>query len=59
MIGLMKHKNDVFTLADQELGETDLVEHSNDMSDTTPLKSSPRRLTYALHIMKLRVSYNM
>ena len=28
VIDLMKHKHDVFTLTDQELGETELVEHS-------------------------------
>ena len=48
IINLMKKKLDVFALTDKELGETDLVEHSIDMSDTTPVKSPPRRLPYAL-----------
>jgi len=48
MINLMMKRHDVFALTDKELGETSLVEHSIDMSDTTPFKSPPRRLPYAL-----------
>ena len=35
-------------LSDKWLGETDLVEHSIEMSDTTSFKYPPRKLAYDL-----------
>ena len=40
--------NEVFALSDDELGETDVVEHSIDTSVVKPIKKVPRRLPYAL-----------
>ena len=56
MIDVMKHKHDVFALTDKKLGETDLVEYSVDMSDTTPLNQEGYHMLY---VMNLRVSYNI
>ena len=39
-------QSDVFTLTDEELGETDLVSHSIDTRDAKPIKALPRRLPY-------------
>ena len=41
-------KSEVFALSDEELGETDVVEHSIDTSTAKPVKEPPRRLPYAL-----------
>ena len=41
-------KSEVFALSDEELGETDVVEHSIDTSTAKPMKQPPRRLPYAL-----------
>ena len=41
-------QSDVFTLTDEELGETDLVSHSIDIGDAKPVKTLPRRLPYTL-----------
>ena len=41
-------KSEVFALSDEELGETDVVEHSVDISTAKPVKEPPRRLPYAL-----------
>ena len=38
----------MFALSDEELGETDLVEHQIEMSEHKPFKVFPRRLPYAL-----------
>ena len=40
--------NDVFALCDDELGETSIVMHSIDTGTTPPVKSTARRLPYAL-----------
>ena len=45
---LMVQKSNVFALTDKELGQTDLVEHSIELSDSTPIRTAPRRLPYAL-----------
>ena len=39
----------VFALSDSELGETDLVQHKIETNGAAPFRSSPRRLSYALH----------
>ena len=39
-------QSDVFTLTDEELGETDFVSHSIDTGDARPIKALPRRLPY-------------
>ena len=41
-------KSEVFALSDEELGETNVVEHSIDTSMAKPVKEPPRRLPYAL-----------
>ena len=41
-------RNKVFALSDEELGETDVVEHTIDTSAARPVKEPPRRLPYAL-----------
>ena len=38
----------VFALSDEELGETNLVEHEIKLTDNTTITSPPRRLPYAL-----------
>ena len=43
----MQH-NGVFTLDDQELGETDLVTHSIDTGNAKPVQTLPKKLPYAL-----------
>ena len=40
--------HDIFALTDEELGETDIVTHAIDTGISPPVKSSPRRLPYAL-----------
>ena len=42
IVQLMKERQGVFALTDSELGQTDLVEHSIQMEDHTPIKTSPR-----------------
>ena len=37
-----------FALSDQELGETDLMEHDIKLTDCIPITTHPRRLPYAL-----------
>ena len=39
-------QSDVFTLKDEELGETDLVLHSIDTGNAKPVKTLPCRLPY-------------
>ena len=48
LVQLLKQKQGVFALTDNELGHTDVVEHSIQMDDCTPIKASPRRLPYKL-----------
>ena len=48
LVQLINGKQGVFALSDEELGQTDLVEHSIQMSDLTPVRTPPRRLPYAL-----------
>lgn len=48
LIELMKQKQEVFALTENELGETELVEHSIQLNDPTPVRMPPRRLPYAL-----------
>ena len=38
----------MFAMTNKELGQTDLVEHSIELSDSTPIGTAPRRLPYAL-----------
>ena len=47
---LLLDRHQVFALTDEELGETDLVEHHNiiEMTDHKPIRVFPRRLPYAL-----------
>jgi len=44
---LVEHEQ-VFALCDEELGETDVVKHSIDTVDATPVRKASRRLPYAL-----------
>ena len=44
---LFQHEQ-VFALCDEELGETDVVEHSIDTAGANPVREAPRRLLYAL-----------
>ena len=48
LIQLMIRKNNVFALTEKELGQADLVEHSIALNDSTPIRTTPRRLPYAL-----------
>ena len=41
-------QSDVFTLTDEELGETDLALHSIDIGNAKPVKTLPCRLPYTL-----------
>ena len=41
-------KNKVFALSDEELRETNVVEHSLDITGAKPVKEAPRRLPFAL-----------
>ena len=45
---VLSHHN-VFALSDEELGETNLVEHEIKLTDNTAITTPPRRLPYALH----------
>ena len=45
---LLLQYHDIFALCDEELGETDIVTHSIDTGMSPPVKSTPRRLPYAL-----------
>ena len=45
---LLLDRHQVFALTDEELGETDLVEHHIEMTEHKPIKVFPRRLPYAL-----------
>ena len=45
---LLLDSHQVFALTDEELGETDLVEHHIEMTEHKPIKVFPRRLPYAL-----------
>ena len=38
----------VFALCDEELGESDVLEHSIDTAGATPVREAPRRLPYTL-----------
>jgi len=44
---LVEHEQ-VFALCDEELGETNVIEHSRDTAGATPVREAPRRLPYAL-----------
>ena len=44
---LVEHEQ-VFALCDEELGETDVIEHSRDTADANDVRKAPRRLPYAL-----------
>ena len=48
LVECLLEKSEVFALSDEELGETDVVEHSIDTSTAKPVKQPPRRLPYAL-----------
>ena len=48
LLQLLLEKHQVFALSDEELGETDLVEHQIEMSEHIPFKVFPRRLPYTL-----------
>ena len=48
LIQLVARKHGVFALSEKELGETDLIEHSITMKDSTPVRTAPRRLPYVL-----------
>ena len=45
---LLLDRHQVFALTDEELGETDLVEHRIEITDHKPIKVFPRSLPYAL-----------
>ena len=45
---VLLYYSDVFALADEELGETNLVTHHIDTGDAKPVKALPRRLLYAV-----------
>ena len=45
---IVRKYNDVFALTDDELGETSVVAHSIDTGTAPPVKSTARRLPYAL-----------
>ena len=45
---LMVQKSNVCALTDKELGQTDLMEYSIELSDSTPIRTVPRRLPYVL-----------
>jgi len=45
---IVRKYNDVFVLNDNELGETSEVTHTIDTGTVTPVKSTARRLPYAL-----------
>ena len=45
---LLLDRYQVFALTDEELGETDLVDHHIEMTDHKPIKVFPHRLPYAL-----------
>ena len=48
LIHVVSQKHSVFALTEEELGQTDLIEHSITMKDPTPVRTTPRRLPYAL-----------
>ena len=48
LVQLLKQKQEAFALSNNEVGQTDIVEHSTEMDDSTPIRTSPRRLPYAL-----------
>ena len=39
---------DVFALSEEELGTTNVVQHSVDTGDSAPLKQPPRRVPYSM-----------
>ena len=47
-LNCLLEKNEVFALSDEELGETDVVEHSIDITVAKPVKEASRRLPYAM-----------
>ena len=47
---LLLSEHQAFALSEQELGETDVVEHVIDMGNAKPVKACPRRLQYALRV---------
>ena len=48
LLNCLLEKNEVFTLCDEELGETDTGKHFIDISGAKPVKEAARRLPYAL-----------
>ena len=48
LLNCLLERHEVFALSDEELGETDVVEHTIDTSAARPVKEPPRRLPYAL-----------
>ena len=48
LLNCLLEKNEVFALSDEELGETDVVEHSIDVTGAKPVKEVSRRLPYAM-----------
>ncbi len=49
----LQSEHQAFTLLEQELGETDVVEHVIDTATEKPVKACPLRLPYALRSMEL------
>ena len=47
LLNCLLEKNEVFALSDEELGETNVVEHSIDMMGAKLVKEPPRRFLYA------------
>ena len=48
MVKLMMQKQEVFTLTENELGETELAKHSIQLNDITPIRTPPQSLPCAL-----------
>ena len=48
LLNCLLERIEVFALSDEELGETDVVEHTIDTSAAKPVKEPPRRLPYTL-----------
>ena len=45
---MLSSQSDVFTLSNEELGETELVTHDIDTGDARPVRAMPQRLPYAV-----------
>ena len=49
LLDMILENHCIFALSDEELGETDLVEHDINLTDSVPITTHPNRLPYALH----------